>query len=156
MSVARLPLLILLAAAPAAAVEPAGQRREPAQRVYGETIVQRRIVVRIPRLPASRMALGAPASTQIRWDEKKADRCVRVQDLAAASITANDSVDLLVNGGGRLRARFHDDCRTLDFYSGFYVRMPADGKMCADRDTIRSRSGGECRIDSFRRLVPRK
>jgi hypothetical protein len=32
--------------------------------------------------------------------------------------------------------------------------MHADRKVCASRDSIRSRSGGECRIASFRALVP--
>ena len=29
-----------------------------------------------------------------------------------------------------------------------------DGRICADRDVIRSRVGGECRIDQFRVLTP--
>jgi len=90
----------------------------------------------------------------IRWVEKKADKCVPAIDLAAAAITGTDSVDLVLNGGKRLRARFGADCPALDFYSGFYVKMTNDGKVCARRDSIRSRSGGECRIESFRALVP--
>lgn len=115
------------------------------------------MIVRIPRLPVERTAMPAMSVAPlppIRWVEKKADKCVPVQNLAAASIATTDSVDLLLNGGKRLRARFGNDCRALDFYSGFYVKLNDDGKMCADRDSIRSRSGGECRIESFRALVP--
>lgn len=115
--------------------------------------IQQRLVIRVPRLPAGRMALPAQPT---KWREKRADRCVPAQQLAAAAVTKKDSVDLVLNGGRRIRARFDDDCPALDFYSGFYVRMNADGQVCAKRDVIRARSGGECRIESFRNLVPDK
>jgi len=47
-------------------------------------------------------------------------------------------------------------CPALDFYSGFYLRPSADGQVCADRDTVHARSGGQCGIERFRTLVPRK
>lgn len=152
-----LPLLLTAAATP----EPAEQSRPPApppgRRVVTEVTIQQRLIVRIPRLPLGRAPIAASAAAPpppIRWVEKKSDKCVPVQTLAAASIAGADSVDLLLNGGKRLRARFGNDCRALDFYSGFYLRMNGDGNVCARRDSIRSRSGGECRIESFRALVP--
>jgi hypothetical protein len=90
----------------------------------------------------------------IRWVEKGADRCVAVGSLAGAAITRVDRVDLILSGGKRLRAVLEDDCPSLDFYSGFYLKPAGDGKVCARRDTIRSRSGGACRIKAFRSLVP--
>ncbi|SOB88158.1 hypothetical protein SAMN06297144_3303 [Sphingomonas guangdongensis] len=143
--------LSLTCAAPAAdAQRGAGSTR------IAQVTVQQRLIIRIPRLPVGRAPLSAGAAPlpPIRWIEKKTDKCVPVVNLAAATITTRDSVDLLLNGGKRLRARFDDDCPAIDFYSGFYVKMPRDGKVCADRDSIRSRSGGECRIESFRALVP--
>ena len=53
-----------------------------------------------------------------------------------------------------LRARLGNDCPALGFYSGFYVKANPDKKMCAKRDSIRSRSGRLCAIQSFTSLVP--
>jgi hypothetical protein len=140
--------LCLTSAAPAADA----QRAVTGTRVT----VQQRLIIRVPRLPVGRAPLASAAAPlpPIRWVETRTDKCVPVLNLAAATITSRDSVDLLLNGGKRLRARFDDDCPAIDFYSGFYVKMPKDGKVCASRDAIRSRSGGECRIRSFRALVP--
>jgi hypothetical protein len=52
-----------------------------------------------------------------------------------------------------LRARLDHGCRALDFYSGFYLRPAPDGNICADRDSVRARSGASCEISRFRRLV---
>ena len=41
----------------------------------------------------------------------------------------------------------------LDFYGGFYLQ-PDDDRICAKRETIRSRVGGSCRIERFRLLEP--
>lgn len=156
----RLLLLSVIAAAPLAMAQAQQNRASqspPPGRTISQVTIQQRMIVRIPRLPVERTAMPAMSVTPlppIRWVEKKTDKCVSVQNLAAASIATTDSVDLLLNGGKRLRARFGNDCRALDFYSGFYVKLNDDGKMCADRDSIRSRSGGECRIESFRALVP--
>lgn len=146
-------LLTLLAVAGSAGAQ---QRRAPQPpRVVSEVVIQRQLIIRVPRLPAGRSpAASTPVPPPIRWKEKKTDKCVPLLDLAAASIMGADSVDLILNGGRRLRAKLDDDCRALDFYSGFYVSMTADGKVCANRDSIRARSGGECRIRSFRALIP--
>lgn len=157
----RLPaLMIALIAAPANGAAdrdgaPVDRRAAPPVRSATRVIIQRRMIIRVPRVPLARAGMAGPAALPpIRWVERKADRCVPVVDLAAAAVTGADSVDLLLNGGRRLRARFGDECPALDFYSGFYVTMTRDGKVCAARDSIRARSGGECRIKSFRTLVP--
>lgn len=156
----RFPALALtLATAPTLAAEPQQSRTAPApppRMTVTSVTVQQRMVIRVPRLPIGRtpIAGAATALPPLRWSEKKTGKCVPVGQLAAATIAGPDSVDLLLNGGKRIRARFDDDCRALDFYSGFYVKMPSDGNVCASRDVIHSRSGGECRIRSFRALVP--
>ena len=163
----------MAAAAPTAAGEAQQQRRgvpartlppsvrPPVSRTITSVTVQQRMIIRVPRLPVGRMPITGPRGPSaplppIRWVEKKTDKCIPVVSLAAAAVTGTDSVDLLLNGGKRLRARFGSECPALDFYSGFYVKMPADGKVCASRDSFRARSGGECRIKSFRALVPAK
>jgi hypothetical protein len=144
-------LLLLTLAAPMAGAQ---QRVGAPQGGMVRTEVRiQRIIVRVPRMDVT-PAAASRALPAITWVEKRTDRCVPVANLAAVSITRPDSVDLLLAGGKRLRARLEDDCPTLDFYSGFYLKPTSDGMVCASRDSIRSRSGGQCRISSFRMLVP--
>ena len=117
--------------------------------------IHQRIVIRIPRILGGRPAQRSEPPVT-RWAEKKGPRCVPMGALEGAIITGSDSVDLMVADGTRLRARFDDDCPALDFYSGLYVKGTADGMICADRDSIRSRSGSVCRIDGFKRLVAKR
>jgi hypothetical protein len=117
--------------------------------------IQQHVVVRVPRVsqPRQPIATSAPLPP-IAWVERRADSCVAMETLAGAAITRADSVDLVMADGKRMRARLDSDCHSLGFYSGFYVRPTEDGRICARRDTIRSRSGGECRIEGFSALVP--
>lgn len=136
---------------PVAATAPTGQG---VTTVRTEVRIQR-VIVRVPSAPFAPVAFSAPRPLPpIRWVERRTDRCVAIQDLAAVTVSSPDSVDLLLTGGKRLRARLADDCPALDFYSGMYLRPTSDGRMCASRDVIRSRSGGQCRIAQFRALVP--
>lgn len=110
-----------------------------------------RVIVRI-RTP--RAATPPPATP--RWKEKKGQHCMATDGIAAAAVAQGDSVDFVLKGGMRLRARLESNCPALDYYSGFYLAPTADGKICADRDSIHARSGGECGITHFRTLVPRR
>ena len=69
-------------------------------------------------------------------------------------LSGRSSVDFVMRDRSRLRARLDSNCLALDFYDGFYVQ-PQDHRLCMRRDVIRSRIGGECRIERFRLLVPR-
>lgn len=150
-------LLLMLFAPDGAEPQRVGGRTIPPGRqpLSGTVIIQQRMIIRVPRLPAGRtpMPAGAPLPP-ITWVEKKTDKCIAADGLAGASITRADSVDLVMSGGKRLRARLDSNCPALDFYSGFYLKSSGDGQICAKRDTIRSRSGAACRIESFRALVP--
>ncbi len=160
----RLSILFVMLSPPAAVGEPQDRANPtPKERAtivrarppIGSIIIQQRMVIRVPRLTVGRasMPTGAPLPP-IKWVEKKADTCIPATSLAGAAITRADSVDLVLTGGKRLRARLESDCPALGFYDGFYVKPTGDGRVCARRDTIRSRSGGVCRIESFRALVP--
>jgi hypothetical protein len=105
-----------------------------------------RIIVRVPRL-------GRPPAP-VAWKEKHGPRCIVASDLAGALVSAPGAVDLVLAGNRRVRARLDGTCEPLDFYSGFYLKPAADGKVCAGRDVIRSRSGSSCQIDEFRLLKP--
>jgi hypothetical protein len=70
-----------------------------------------------------------------------------------ATMLSRNSVDLVMRDRSRVRARLDSSCPGLDFYRGFYVSGTADGMICADRDMVRSRMGGQCQIDQFRSLT---
>ena len=89
----------------------------------------------------------------IDYSEKKGPRCVPITAVLGAAVMAENSVDFILRGGARVRARFSSSCPALAFYGGFYMVPSADGMICADRDTVRSRAGGECEIDKLRTLV---
>lgn len=139
---AAFPLALLALAAPALAS--IGERWELAQ-----LTVRQRVIVRVPR-----MAPPAPPKP-IRWVEKRGPKCIPVGALAGAMVTERAKLDLVLRGGQRVRAELEDDCHGLDFYRGFYLKPSADGMVCADRDSVRSRSGARCPIDRFRKLVPK-
>ena len=138
-------LALLVAAAPAARPENGGA----VALAFADVIIRQRLIVRVP-IP--RRAPDPPA----RWREKRGARCIDLGKVAGAAISAPDSVDMILRGGLRIRAELESECPALDFYSGFYLVPTADGRICADRDSIHARSGGECQIERFRKLVPER
>ncbi|WP_300974382.1 hypothetical protein [Sphingomonas sp. LHG3406-1] len=110
-----------------------------------------RLVVRqevILRVPVVRPRVARP----LRWEEKKGPKCIESDAIVAAALANERSIDFLLRDRSRIRARMDDDCPTLDFYGNFYIQ-PSDDRICAKRDEIRSRIGGSCRIEKFRRMV---
>ncbi|WP_419827803.1 hypothetical protein [Sphingomonas sp.] len=89
-------------------------------------------------------------------EERKGPHCIGAGEIAGAGVTAPDAVDFVLRGGERMRARLDGECTALDFYGGFYMSPGDDERICAGRDAIRTRAGGECGIERFRRLVPPK
>jgi hypothetical protein len=120
--------------------------RRPAALQYSQIIVREQIVVRVPA------RLRDAPDAGIRWKEKKGPKCVPARQVIAAAVISRSSVDLILRDRSRLRAKLDTSCPALDFYYGFYVTPNPDGLICADRDVIRSRMGGECGIDKFRTL----
>ena len=141
--------LLLLAAGGAAPPRPAQAPPSPPPG-YGQVIVREQIVVRITRGPAT-VALDASAG----WKERKGPKCVAARALAGALVSSASSVDFLMRDGSRVRARFENDCPALGYYYGFYISPNPDGQVCAERDAIRSRIGGQCDIHRFRTLNAR-
>lgn len=121
---------------------------DPGQRPQ-VTIYRQSIVIRVPRMAPMRAA-------PIAWKEKKGPKCLDPHDLAGATVTTSAAVDLLLVDGRRMRARLGEECRSADFYRGLYLKPGADGRVCADRDAFRIRSGARCPIDEFRTLSPKR
>ncbi len=138
--------VILLASV--GAVMLAGQDSAPRIELAQMSIHQR-IIVRIPRMP--RMNLTG-TERPMEWKERKGPKCVAPVHIVGATVTTPTDVDLWQDDGTRLRAKLKDDCDALTYYTGFYIRPGTDGRVCAKRDPIRTRSGGRCVIDRFKTL----
>ena len=139
------PAAMVVGELPALGQVGSGQR---GARIIGQVTIHERIVIRVPRS----VAPYSPSPPPTGWRERKGPKCLATGDIAAAAIAAPAAVDLLLIDGRRVRARLDRECRSADFYSGLYIRPGADGRICADRDAIRVRSGAACAIDDFRLL----
>lgn len=151
------PAAILLALSlPVAGSADAPVVGAPVEQLAQMTFHQR-IVIRFPRLPDTPVPPVQVSEDETgRLVEKKGPRCVPVSDISGATGIKGDSIDLMTEDGATLRARFDARCPALDFYRGFYVRQNADGLVCAGRDSVRSRSGADCRIKAFKRIIRRR
>lgn len=109
-------------------------------------VVRDEIVIHVP--------IGQRPRPRISWVERKGPKCLPAAAIAGAAISGPSSVDFLLRDRRRFRAELDHDCGGLDFYGGFYVE-PEDGAVCARRELIRSQAGSSCRIERFRRLVPK-
>lgn len=113
--------------------------------------LEQHVVVRI------RTYSAFTAPKPIVWRERKGPKCIRMDQLGGAAITQPDSVDLTLRGGQFVRARLEKGCPAHDFfYSGFYLSPAPDGQICAGRDVVHARIGGDCSITKFKALVPHK
>ena len=118
----------------------------PAVIRFAQLSIRQSVIIRVPT-----RATPAP----IEWKESKGPKCLSLATIAGAVVSDDDSVDLIFRGGGRIRAQLQDECPALDYYNGFYLRPTKDKRICAGRDSIHSRSGGECEIRRFRTLTPK-
>jgi hypothetical protein len=119
-----------------------------------QVTITQSIIIRVPAHRSSRYAPKDVPRPPPAFQEHHGPKCIDAATIGGAAVTAPDSVDFILKGGKRVRARLEEACPALDYYSGFYFRSAADGKLCADRDSIHTRSGGDCGIDKFRTLTP--
>jgi hypothetical protein len=115
------------------------------QEQYAQLVIREQIMVRV-------QSRAAPAAAPLQWKEGKGPKCVPAKAILGAAMLSENSVDLVMRDRSRVRAKLNESCPALDYYYGFYIRPNADGMICADRDAIRSRVGGQCGIDRFRSL----
>lgn len=138
----------ICAAALAAGLGPAVADAQQA----GNTVVRqlriRQTLVRVPVRPAP-MRVAAP----LAWKEKRGPKCLPGGGFAGAQLSKPGSVDLFLRDGRTMRAELAKRCTGLDLHHGFYMRGTPDGRMCAGRDSIHARSGGQCEIKRFRLLT---
>jgi hypothetical protein len=139
-------------------LDSAGPTAKPANNppiLLAQITISRRTVIRV--IPAQAATAQSPRLPPFKeWKEKDAPKCVTTSSLAGLMISKPDSIDLLLRGGQVMRAKLEKGCSSVDFYSGFYFQPTKDGRICQDRDTIHSRTGGACEIDKFKSLTPPK
>lgn len=111
-----------------------------------EIVIEHEVIIRVPVQPRALQPL-------FDWVERDGPKCIAPRKIRGALLSGTDHVDFVMSNKRRIRAKLAEDCPGLDFYNGFYLN-PDDGKLCAGRDSIRSRMGGSCPIDEFRLLVP--
>ncbi len=111
-------------------------------------VQQDEVILRIPVQPH-------PVAPQFEWREKKGPKCIPAGAIRRMSLSGADQVDLILSGGGRVRAEFDEDCPALDFYGGAYLHYGPDQQICAHRDAVMSRIGGSCTIERFKLLIPK-
>lgn len=116
----------------------------------GSISVRQQVIIRVPRGVHRVAPAGA---TLIQWRESRGPHCIAANTIVGASLLGQNSVDLILRDNSRIRARLERRCPALDYYYGFYVNATEDGRICADRDSIRSRAGRACQIDQFRSLT---
>jgi hypothetical protein len=132
---------------------PAGREDAGGVEIAQLTITQS-IIIRVPAHRSRHYAAPDQTPPLPAFKEHKGPKCIDASTIGGAAVTATNSVDFILRGGKRMRAVLQEECPALDYYSGFYFQAPADGKLCADRDSIHTRSGGDCQIDKFRALTP--
>ena len=76
-------------------------------------------------------------------------RCVAMAGIAGAQLFGDSAMELSMRDGRRFRLFFARECQALSFYQGFYYRRQKAGQICAGRDAVGARSGGECPISSI-------
>ena len=124
----------------------------------GQVRIEQHIIWRITPMPGpareSMMAIAPTAPSAPRMIERKMSDCVPMSWIAGGQPQGNSRLLLFLRDRRLVAANLEKACSARDFYSGFYVDKPnADGRLCADRDRILSRSGARCQISSFRLLV---
>ncbi len=121
---------------------------------FAQVTVREQIIIRTMRVRTT----PSPNATPVDWKEVRGLRCVQASAIAGAIQLGQRSVDLALRNGSRVRALLSSSCPALDYYYGFYITPGDDGMVCKDRESVRSRAGGQCQIDAFQLLqaVPKR
>lgn len=147
---------------------PVVEMQEFQGRIYAQSTIERRVIIRIPMMrravpppapPPAPEITPSPHEQQMRaltWKEHKGPKCIKVKTVRGATLTSARGIDLMLRNHKRLRALLGRNCRSADLYSGFYIQPDEDGRLCAGRDRVLARSGANCEIVSIKTLVPER
>ncbi|QIQ85825.1 hypothetical protein [Erythrobacter sp.] len=141
--------------APLPATAPLSAFREG--QVAHQVRIEQRVVVRIsPARPTTRQQLLATLPREevaTRYEERKMAKCLPVERIAGVQTGSGNRLVLFLKDKRMVTVNLEKTCRARDFYSGFYVEKNEDGKLCVDRDRIKSRTGLKCEVERMRQLV---
>ena len=119
--------------------------------------IESRVTVRIaPKPDGVRLPIGEvfeERDENLRFEEGDSTDCVVISDIAGVRTGSGDRLVLILQNESLISARLEKSCRARDFYSGFYIERRADGKMCRNRDKLRSRTGVMCELNRMSELV---
>lgn len=119
--------------------------------------IERRVVVRIaPQPPAARQNLLAQLPQReiaSRLEERGKEKCVALEGIVGVQTGSGNRLVLFLRDRRMISVNLEKSCRARDFYSGFYVEQSKDGRLCVERDTLQSRTGVRCEVDTMRKLV---
>ncbi len=97
---------------------------------------------------------GQPIATRPFPPRIVRHRCIAMNRIAGAQLFSDRAIELTMRDGHHFRMFFARECPALSFYQGFYYRRARAGQLCAGRDAIGARSGGECPIASIIEVRP--
>lgn len=100
------------------------------------------------------IAPGTPVTTRPFPPKEGRKRCINVDGLAGAQLFGDRAIELSMRNGQQYRLFLAQECPALSFYQGFYYRRQRAGQLCAGRDVVGARSGGECPIASIITVRP--
>lgn len=124
----------------------------------GQVRIEQHIIWRVAPMPGpareSMMPVAPANPPALRLLERKMSKCLPMSWIAGGQPQGDSRLLLFLRDRRLVAANLEKACSAREFYSGFYVDKPnPDGRLCADRDRILSRSGARCQISSFRLLV---
>jgi hypothetical protein len=102
------------------------------------------------------VAPGEPVTMRPEPPRQGRHRCIDMRTASTARQFGERALELTMRDGRQYRMFLAQECPALAFYQGFYYRPHPDGKLCAGKDVIGARSGGECQIASILQIVHAK
>lgn len=126
--------------------------------VQDQVRIERRMIIRVaPRQLMVPQGFADDLTRQempVRFVEGPTRECLPIKSIAGVQVDKGNRLILFMRNRNVIGASLEKSCRARDFYSGFYVERSEDGRICARRDRLQSRSGASCEVRNFRRLVP--
>ena len=127
-----------------------------ADRVVHQVRIRQQITIRVsPRRGNTREMVANWREVLPReFEQRKIGKCIPARSIAGVQTASSRDLVLYLTDRRMIRAQLRKSCNARDFYLGFMIEPNADGNLCADRDTLRARTGATCKIDAIRQLVP--
>ena len=124
----------------------------PVEYRLAQVRIEKRVIIRVPRRrprKSSPMADFSRRSAPVTYKEQKIGKCLPMANILGVQRFGERYLDLVTKDRQQIRARLKKKCQARSFYSGFYMEKSGDGKICADRDILHSRTVRNVKLTSF-------